>query len=80
MKKITKSKKNLDELLAFEIKSEKRVNYVSMDVEMNDATEDLLLQYAKKNIMQDKDALLNWAVTDLLRKYVKEDHDNKLDD
>ena len=55
------------------ILKETNVPYVNLELDMDDKTRELLIQYAKNNILKDEDALLNWAFTDALKNFV----DNK---
>lgn len=50
------------------ILKERDVKYVEMDLDMTEETYDLLVEYGKKNIIKDKQALLNWAFIDILTK------------
>ncbi len=55
----------------FKIVSEKYVPYVDMDIEMGDKLREDLLFYARQNILNDEDALLNWAFVKALETGIK---------
>ena len=51
------------------ILSEKKVEYVEMQVDFSDKERSDLVEYARKHI--DDDSLINWAVGDILKKKLK---------
>jgi len=55
----------------FKIVSEKYVPYVDMDIEMGDKLREELLFYARQNILNDEDTLLNWAFVKALETGIK---------
>ena len=44
------------------------VEYVNMDAEFSGEAEQMILDYARENIFKDKDAMISWAVGDILQK------------
>ena len=64
MKDIMKNKKlkKTPEKDEFIIKSETPEEYVRWEVEMGDSLYEKLLNYASEYILQDKEALISWAV------------------
>lgn len=52
---------------------ETKVEMVEMELDISEDTITGLVKYAKENIINDKDALLNWAVTDILKQIVDTD-------
>jgi len=50
---------------------ERSVKYVEFEVEIPEDEKQIMLRYAKKNILNDEKALLNWAVNTALESYVK---------
>lgn len=64
---MTEDKENSIKILA-----ERDVKYVELDIDMSDDTSEMLLDYARKNIMNDEKALINWAFIDALQKGLKE--------
>tara|TARA_R110000824_G_scaffold8429_8_gene38209 strand:- start:2009 stop:2350 length:342 start_codon:yes stop_codon:yes gene_type:complete len=52
---------------------ETKVEMVEMEMDLSEDTVTGLLEYAKVNILKDKDALINWAVNDILEEVVKTD-------
>ena len=52
---------------------EKKVEMVEMELDLSEDTITGLLEYAKENILNDKDALINWAVNAILREVVETD-------
>ena len=61
----------------FKIVSEKYVPYVDMDIEMGDKLREELLFYARQNILNDEDTLLNWAFVKALEKGIKHFEQNE---
>ena len=53
------------------ITAERPIEYVEMDFEISKSAERIFLNYAKANILKDKEALLNWAIVDILKKSVE---------
>jgi len=70
---LNKSKSKASNRHMIKILKETNVPYVNLELDMDDKTRELLIQYAKNNILKDEDALLNWAFTDALKNFV----DNK---
>lgn len=67
-KKYWRPKSNFGSL---KIVSEKEVSYVDMIVDMDETAHQMLVKYAIDHIMDDKDALVNWAVNKLLREHIE---------
>jgi hypothetical protein len=53
------------------ILSEKTIPYVELNMEMDEHTNWLLIDYATQNILYDFDALLNWAFVDIITKSIE---------
>jgi hypothetical protein len=60
-KKHKSVKKNSKEKDYLEILSERPVQYVELDIEISDGLRDMIISYAKKEIMNDSDALMNYG-------------------
>lgn len=65
--KKTKQPKPKDDF-KIDILAERDIKYVELDIEMNDKTEQMLVDYALKNIFSDRQALINWAFMDALKR------------
>lgn len=65
-KKITTTKAKTD--FKINILAERDIKYVELDIEMNDKTEQMLIDYALKNIFSDRQALVNWAFINALKR------------
>ena len=50
--------------------NEKEVKMIEIELDLEEKTIDGLLEYAKINILNDRDALINWAANDILQKMV----------
>ena len=50
--------------------NEKEVKMIEIELDLEEKTIDGLLEYAKINILNDRDALINWAANDILQKIV----------
>jgi hypothetical protein len=50
--------------------AERDVMMKEVDLELDADTVDHLIEYAKKNIVKDVPALINWAVTDILQQII----------
>ncbi len=50
--------------------NEKIVEMVEMELEFDEDTVDYLINHAKENIINDKQALINWATNDILKQMV----------
>lgn len=73
-KALNKSKKNASKEIEpnqINILKETKVEYVNLDIEMGSKVEEMLMKHARENIMNDKQALLNWAFIDALEKGIE---------
>lgn len=52
----------------FTILSETEISYVQMEVDMDDELKTKLISYAKRELFDDEDSLVGWAVADILKK------------
>lgn len=51
---------------------EKTIKMVELELDLDDTTINRLVEYASKNILNDKVALINWAANDVLRRTIEE--------
>jgi len=51
--------------------NEKKVTSYSYTLDMDDISEEALYTYALNGIMNDRGAMINWAVNDILRKQIE---------
>lgn len=51
--------------------NEKKVTSYSYTLDMDDISEEVLYIYALNGIMNDRGAMINWAVNDILRKQIE---------
>ena len=51
--------------------NEKKVTSYAYVVDMDDVSEEALYTYALNCIMNDRGAMINWAVNDILRKQIE---------
>lgn len=51
--------------------NEKKVEMVELDVTFNDDEAEKFITYARKYIVDDEAALINWAINDMLLKQIK---------
>ena len=49
---------------------EKEVMYHQFEIDIEDETHALLLDYAKKHILDDEDALINYAIVRILKESI----------
>lgn len=52
---------------------EKDILYKEIELELDDVVINKLVEYATINILNDKNALINWAVNDILKQVVETD-------
>lgn len=57
--------------MSITIGKERNKTFVEMDVEMDDATHSMLVEYALKHIVEDKPSLVNYAFNRILAEQVK---------
>jgi len=69
--KKTQTKKVQVDDNALLIVGERDIKYVELDIEFGKTMHELLLFHAKNNILNDEQALVNWAFVDLLTKGMK---------
>lgn len=50
---------------------EKEITYVNLDIEMSNETEQMLYDHAVKHIFEDREAMVNWAFIDALKKGIE---------
>jgi hypothetical protein len=50
--------------------NEKKIEMTEIELEFDEKTVDYLLKHAKENIINDNEALINWAANDILREMV----------
>lgn len=62
--------KNMSEEMV-KITGEKEVTYVNLDIEMSNETEQMLYDHAVKHILEDREAMINWAFIDALKKGIE---------
>ena len=51
--------------------NEKKVTSYAYVVDMDDVSEEVLYIYALNGIMNDRGAMINWAVNDILKKQIE---------
>lgn len=72
-------KKNKEEKFGeIKILSEKEETFIKMDVEMDDYSYEILLDYAKKNIFSDEEACISWAVCKILTDSIEQKESLKM--
>ena len=78
-KKSTKIKKQTKPIDANEINilAERDIKYVELDIDMGENVHNMLLQYAKENIMNDEKALINWAFINAIENGIKQIEKNE---
>lgn len=54
-----------------DILSEKEVKYVQFDVDMSAETEQMLYDYAVRKIFDDREAMINWAFLDAVKRGIE---------
>ena len=59
------------------MKEDKEITMVEIELDLNKETYDKLIEYAKENIVNDEQALLNWGVTHALEEIIKENEESK---
>jgi len=57
-------------------KTEKKVTMVEIKLELEEETVAKMLQYARENIVNDRQALINWGVTQALKSMIEKDKNN----
>lgn len=60
--------------------NERTVDMVEFDLDLSDDVKDMLVKYAKDNIDDDQDSLINWSVNKLLKDYVDKVKQDKKDE
>ena len=58
------------EKFTINILAERKIKYVELDIDMPFRAKELLLSYARDNVLFDEDALINWAFVDVLEKSI----------
>jgi len=56
---------------------EKEVKFVEIELDLDQITINGLIEHATKNILNDKEALINWAANDILEKKIEEIENGK---
>lgn len=55
------------------MKKEKEIKLIEIELDLEQETIDRLIEHAKKNIVNDKQALIDWSVNDILLQIVTND-------
>jgi hypothetical protein len=72
MKKIKKAKEAKEAKEGMiKFNNEKKVISYSYTLDMDDVSEEVLYTYALNGIMNDRGAMINWAVNDILKKQIE---------
>gem|GEM_PF-6163455 len=56
-----------------EMENEREVKMIEFEMDLEEKMVEGLIEYAKANMVNDTNALINWAVNDILKKVVESD-------